>query len=520
MKRSEIVTVKTFVNEPAIVWGASERRMYQEALKSIKSEFNAQYPLIISNEEIVTEKQVASINPSNHKETIGYVCQANKEQIHTAVQASVAAFQTWGSLAFHERAAYLTKMANIIRDQKFELMAWLIYESGKNTMEAEGELNEAIDFLEMYAQGAIRLDKGVDVTPMAGVENEMIYLPLGVGAIIPPWNFPLAILIGLTASALVTGNTVVLKPSSSTPVVGAKFMEIVKEAELPHGVVNFVPGSSVEIGDELVSHRDVNFISFTGSMEAALHINERAHQQIPHQRWVKRLIAEMGGKCGIVVDETADLDKAADGIVVSAFSYQGQKCSAGSRAIIHEAIYDDLIDKIVERTKALTIGPSIEDTYIGPVIDEKAYKKIMKFIELGQKDATLVYGGAADNTSGYFIEPTIFKDADANSVIMQEEIFGPVLAICKVANYEEGMDVYNSTKYGLTGSFYTQINERMNEAKNKMVCGNLYINGKCTGAVVGVQPFGGYYMSGTGAKVGTPDFLTNFVQQKTISIHR
>lgn len=509
--------VKTFVNEPAMVWGKEEVEKLQVELDSVKKQFNFDYPLYISGKEVMTEEKMASINPSNHKEVIGYVSQADKTHIHDAIKAAEDAFQSWSAKTFQERAQYIEKIAHLIREKRFELTAWLIYESGKNKNEAEGEINEAIDFMEMYSQGARKLDDGATLTPMSGVKNEMVYLPLGVGVIIPPWNFPLAILAGLTVSAIVTGNTVLVKPSSLTPVVGAKFMEITREAGLPDGVINFVPGSSSKIGNYMVSHRDVSFISFTGSMEAALQIDEFAHQQVPEQRFVKRVVAEMGGKGGIVVDETADLDRAADAIVNSAFGYQGQKCSAGSRAIIHEEVYDELIEKIVERTKMLSMGPSKDDTFIGPVIDEKAFEKITFYIEVGKKESSLKYGGEADKQSGYFIEPTIFIDAEPMSVLMQEEVFGPVLSISKVKDYKDGIDVYNNTKYGLTGAFFTEDEERKAYAHKTMVCGNLFINGKCTGAVVGVQPFGGYYMSGTGSKIGTHEFLMNFLQSKTIS---
>lgn len=448
---------------------------------------------------------------------VGYVSQADKAHINDAIKAAEDSFQVWSTKTFTERAQYIEKIGHLVREKKLELTAWLIYESGKNKNEAEGEINEAIDFIEMYAQEARKLDDGATLIAMDGIKNEMIYLPLGVGVIIPPWNFPLAILLGLTVSAIVTGNTVLVKPSSSTPVIGAKFMEITREAGLPNGVINFVPGSSSKIGNYMVSHRDVSFISFTGSMQAALQIDELAHQQVPNQRFVKRVVAEMGGKGGIVVDETANLDRAADAIVNSAFGYQGQKCSAGSRAIIHEEVYEALIDKIIERTKTLSIGPSIDDTFIGPVIDESAYEKITSYIEIGKKESSLIYGGKADKQTGYFIEPTIFIDAKPSSNLMQEEIFGPVLSISKVKNYQEGIDVYNNTNYGLTGAFFTESDERKANAHKTMVCGNLFINGKCTGAVVGVQPFGGYYMSGTGSKIGTHEFLMNFVHSKTIS---
>lgn len=512
------MSLAPFKNAPSTDWKTEENKAaLNRELGKVKEQFSSRYPLIISGEEIYTEKELTSINPSNHREVIGYVSQANQEHIDTAMDAAKKAYGSWSQYTFRQRALFLLKLGTIFRKRKMELMAWLIFESGKNAEEAEGEVNEAIDFLEMYARHAIELEKEAQLVPMGGGENRMIYLPLGVGVIIPPWNFPLAILTGLTVSAAVTGNAVLLKPSSATPVTAAKFMQLIAEAGFPPGVINFVPGPSGEIGDYMVMHKDVNFISFTGSKEAGLHIDELSHKRIPGQRWIKRMVGEMGGKGGIVVDETADLDAAADGIVASAFGYQGQKCSAGSRAIIHEEVYGQLVQKILERTKKLTLGPSVEGTDLGPVIDEKAFKKITEYIEIGKQEADLIWGGKSDKTEGYFIEPAVFIEASPHSTIMKEEIFGPVLAVCKVSSFEEGIRVYNDTEYGLTGAFYSRKRDRLDYASRHMVCGNLFLNSKCTGAVVGVQPFGGYYMSGTGSKIGTLEFLQNFVQPKTIS---
>jgi 1-pyrroline-5-carboxylate dehydrogenase len=512
------VALAPFKNEPTINWELSENKdLLENYLRNVREQFNARYPLIINGKEIFTDKQITSLNPNNHQEVIGYVSQANKQHVEQAISAAKNAYKHWSSQTFQQRARYLLKLATVLRERKPEIMALVMYESGKNAIEADGEINEAIDFLEMYARLAAELDKGIDLVTMPGIENRMFYLPLGIGVIIPPWNFPFAILTGLTVSAIVTGNTVLLKPASLTPVTGAKFMELIKEAGIPDGVINFVPGPSSEIGDYMVSHKEVNFISFTGSKDTGLHIDEIAHKRIDNQKWIKRMVAEMGGKGGVVVDETADLDLAAEGIVQSAFGYQGQKCSAGSRAIIHESVYEELVDKIVERTKKLTMGSSVENHDMGPVIDSKAFESISKYIEIGKNEAKLVLGGNTDNSKGYFIEPTIFIDAQPDSIIMQEEIFGPVLAVCKVSSFEEGIDVFNNTEYGLTGAFYSKDRNRLEYAVNHMRCGNLFLNGKCTGAMVGVQPFGGYYMSGTGSKIGTTEFLMNFLQIKTVS---
>ncbi|MFD1065449.1 L-glutamate gamma-semialdehyde dehydrogenase [Oceanobacillus locisalsi] len=510
--------IEPFKNDAPTDWEKTENReALNKNLEYVRSEFGKEYPLIIGGKEVLKEHKLASYNPAAHHETVGYMSQADKENLEEAITAAKNAYEHWGSLTFLERARYLFKASKIMQRRKSELIAWQIYEAGKNWAEADGEINEAIDFIEMYARQAIELMEGKDLVTLPGVENHLEYKPLGVGAIISPWNFPIAIVTGMTVSAIVTGNTVLLKPASLTPIIAAKFMEIMHEAGIPDGVINFVPGSSREIGDDLVTHRDINFISFTGSKEAGLHIDELAHKRIPNQRWIKRVIAEMGGKNGVIVDESADLDAAAEGIVTSAFGYQGQKCSAGSRAVVHENVYDEVVEKIVERMNHLHVGTGTENNPVGPVIDDKAFNKINEYIEIGNKEGELVFGGNSDNTEGYYITPAIFKDVQPDARIMKEEIFGPVLAICKVANFEEGIDVYNDTEFGLTGALYTNNREQITYARRKMECGNLFINGKCTGALVGVQPFGGYYMSGTGEKTGTIEYLTHFVQAKTVA---
>ncbi|WAH39255.1 L-glutamate gamma-semialdehyde dehydrogenase [Alicyclobacillus dauci] len=505
-------------NEPPIDFTtAPHKDKLLAALEQVKAQFGKTYPLYINGKQIQTENPLASVNPAKHREVVGYVSQANQKHIDEAIDAAKKAFESWRHTSFEERAMYLMKAAEIMRRRKPELMAWQIYESGKNWAEADGDVNEAIDFLEYYARQAIRLGKGVEVEPYPGEDNRMMYLPLGVGVVIPPWNFPLAILTGTTVAALVTGNTVLLKPSPLSSVMAAKFVEIMDELRLPAGVLNFVPGPPEEIGDYMVGHKDVRFVSFTGSKTTGLHIDETAHKKAEGQRWIKRVVAEMGGKDGIVVDETSDPEEAAAAIVASAFGFQGQKCSAGSRAIIHEAIYDKVVEHIVEKAKALSVGAPAENFAVGPVIDEKSFAKVTGYIEIGKKEAKLVLGGTADDSEGYFVNPTVFIDAAPDARIMQEEIFGPVLAVCKVKSFEEGIEVFNNTEYGLTGSVFSRLRERLEYARQNMDCGNLYLNRKCTGSLVGIQPFGGFNMSGTDAKAGGPDYLLNFVQPKTVT---
>lgn len=512
------MTVIPYQNEPAIDWTSSERSSeLTQAIKQVRSQFGKTYPLVIDGQEITTECLLASVNPAKHGEGIGQVCQATRKHIDHAIEAASRAFESWSLTSFSERALYLFKAAAIMRERKADLMAWQILETGKNWAEADGDVNEAIDFLEFYARSAVELENGQELNPYPGEDNRMIYIPLGVGVVIPPWNFPLAILTGTVTAALVTGNTVVLKPSPLSSVMAAKFVEIMQELELPAGVLNFVPGDPAQIGDYMTGHPDVRFVSFTGSKQVGLHIDEVAHRRNEQQRWIKRVVAEMGGKDGTVVDETADLDDAAREIVAAAFGFQGQKCSAGSRAIIHEAVYDELVEKIVEHASRLTVGLSEENPNLGPVIDPKAFAKISQYIQIGKSEGKLVLGGTSDDSTGYFVQPTIFIDVDPKARIMQEEIFGPVLGICKVSSFEEGVRVFNATEYGLTGAVFSKKRDRLEYARRHMHCGNLYFNRRCTGSLVGVQPFGGFDMSGTDSKAGSKHYLLNFVQPKTVT---
>lgn len=512
------MTVMPYQNEPMSDWTSTERASeLRQTIEYVRSQFGKTYPLFIDGQEVTTECLLASVNPAKHDEVIGRVCQATRDHIDLAISAASRAAESWSLTSFSERAMYLFKAASAMRKRKAELMAWQILETGKNWAEADGDVNEAIDFLEFYARSAVELENGQELNPYPGEDNRMIYIPLGVGVVIPPWNFPLAILTGTVTAALVTGNTVVLKPSPLSSVMAAKFVELMQELELPAGVLNFVSGDPAEIGDFMTEHPDVRFVSFTGSKQVGLHIDEVAHRRSKQQRWIKRVVAEMGGKDGTVVDETADLDAAATEIVAAAFGFQGQKCSAGSRAIIHEAVYNELVEKIVDRASRLTVGPSEENPNLGPVIDPKAFAKIMQYIQIGKSEGKLVLGGTADDSTGYFVQPTIFIDVDPKARIMQEEIFGPVLGICKVSSFEEGVRVFNDTEYGLTGAVFSKKRERLEYARRHMHCGNLYFNRRCTGAIVGVQPFGGFDMSGTDAKAGSQHYLLNFVQPKTVT---
>lgn len=494
------------------------RQAYTDALALVESYLGQDYPLIIGGERITTDDKIESYNPANHSQLIGRVSKATKEHAEQAMQIADATFKTWKKVKPESRADVLFKAAAIIRRRHFEFSALLTKEAGKTWVEADVETAECIDFLEYYGRQMLEMKDGRPVASRKDEFNRYDYIPLGVGVVISPWNFPFAIMGGTTAAALVTGNTVLLKPASTTPVIAYKFMEVLEEAGLPAGVVNFIPGGGGEIGDYLVDHPRTRFISFTGSRDVGLRINERASVLNEGQIWLKRVIAEMGGKDTIVVDAEADLELAAQSIVKSAFGFSGQKCSACSRAVIVADVYDDVVSRVTELTNALTVGsPEDVNNFVGSVIDAAAYKKITEYIEIGKGEGKLVAGGTADDSTGYFVHPTVFVDVAPDARIMKEEIFGPVLAIAKAATFEEAIDIANNTEYGLTGAVITKNRAHQEYAREEFHVGNLYFNRGCTGAIVGYQPFGGFNMSGTDSKAGGPDYLTLHMQAKTTS---
>ncbi len=513
------MAIETYRSEPLTNFSQPENQeAMHRALVQIKSEWGRSYPLIIGGQRIDTEEKMVSFNPAHPDQIVGRVSVADGARIDQALAAGWQAWDEWKRVPGTQRARYLYKAAAIMRRKKFVLSAWEVYEAGKSWGEADADVAEAIDFLEYYGRQMERLSRGVELTPLPGEEDTAFYVPLGVGAIIPPWNFPLAILTGMTSAAIVAGNAVIVKPASPTAVIGAQFAAIMEEAGLPPGVLNFVPGDGGVIGDHMVTHPLTRFVSFTGSRAVGLRINQFAADSGPQQRWVKRVVAEMGGKDAILVDETADLDAAADGIVTSAFGFQGQKCSACSRAVVVDAVYDAVLERAIARTKALVMGdPAAMETNIGPVIDDKAQKKIMGYIEWGKTHAKLETGGELGSTPGYFIQPTIFSDVVPGSKIEQEEIFGPVLSFIRARDFAQGLDIVNDTEYGLTGAVYSRRRDRIEQAMEEFEVGNLYINRKCTGAVVGAHPFGGFNMSGTDSKTGSPDYLLLFMQMKAVA---
>ncbi|HEY7122896.1 MAG TPA: L-glutamate gamma-semialdehyde dehydrogenase [Ktedonobacterales bacterium] len=517
--RATSAVLPEFQNCPLTDFSVEANRRAQEAaLQKVQSELGRTYPLIIGGEKITTAETFTSVNPAHPGQVVGVVAKATVELANKAVEVAARTFESWKRVPAAERAAYLFKAAEVMRQRRLELNAWMIYEASKSWVEADADTAEAIDFLEFYGREMLRLADKQPLTRIPGEENDLRYIPLGVGVAIPPWNFPCAIMAGLTTSALVAGNTVILKPASTTPIIAAQFVNILHEVGLPAGVVNFLPGPGGAIGDALVEHPKVRFISFTGSRDVGLRINQLAAKPQRGQLWIKRTVLEMGGKDAVVVDETADLDAAATGIVASAFGFQGQKCSAGSRAIIVGQVYDQVVQKVVEKARALAVGdPTNPQNVQGAVIDENAFRKISEYIQIGEKEGKLLLGGTPHPSEGYFIPPTIFADVAPNARLAQEEIFGPVLAITKAEDYEEALAIANGTEYGLTGAFYSRNQERLERAKDDFHVGNLYLNRKCTGALVGVHPFGGFNMSGTDSKAGGRDYLLLFTQAKALS---
>ena len=490
----------------------------QAALELVASHLGREYDLVIGGKRLKTKDKIRSVNPARPAQIVGIHQKAGAEHVEQVMAAALSAFESWSRTTVESRVSLLLNAVRIIRERSFEFCAWLTFETGKNWAEADADVGETIDFLEFYAREALRLAQAQTPIQYPGERCELHYIPLGVGAVIPPWNFPFAIMAGMTTAAIVTGNTLILKPSSDAPTIAAKFMEVLEEVGLPAGVVNFCPGSGPTFGNSIVEHPKTRFISFTGSKTVGLEIHERAAKAKPNQIWLKRTILEMGGKDTILVCADANLDAAVEGVVASAFGFSGQKCSACSRAIIEAPVYNSFIEKLLARVAKLTVGDPAANHNLGPVINEAALDSMLAYIEIGKKEGRLIAGGKEPEINGgYFLEPTVFADIAPDARLSQEEIFGPVLALIKVANFEEGMKVVNNTEYGLTGSIYSTDRDKLNIARREFHVGNLYFNRKCTGAMVGAHPFGGFNMSGTDSKAGGPDYLLLFTQSKSVA---
>ena len=502
-----------FHNEPLLDFALPEpRQKMQTAIEGLRQKCPRHYQVVIDNTSISTEKQIEIKNPSRIEETLGSVNMAGTEEAERAVQSSKKAFASWADTDVEKRAQLVEKLADLILTNRYELAALQTLEVGKPWSEADGDITEAIDFCRFYARHMRKIDKGHWIGGVPGETTQYLYRPRGIVGVIAPWNFPLAILTGMVSSAIVSGNTVVMKPAEQSLLTAARLMTLIQEAGFPDGVVNFLPGYGEEVGEYLVNHPDVQMISFTGSKEVGLKIIEKTSKFIPGQRAVKKCVIEMGGKNAIIVDSDADLDEAVAGVVYSAFGFSGQKCSACSRVIVLESIYDKFIDRLVKATESIKQGEASDpSSYLGPVIDNEAYERIMTAIEEAKKEADLAYQGELVS-GGHFVPPTVFTNVSPDSMLAQTELFGPVLAVIKAKDLDEAITIANNTIYGLTGGIYSRSPANIERARKEIEVGNLYINRGVTGALVDRHPFGGLKMSGVGSKTGGPDYLFQFVE--------
>ena len=508
-----------FVNEPLTDFTKPENaRQMRAAIEKVRGQLGREYDLIIGGKRVQTKDKIRSLNPAKPSQIVGVHQKAGRDHVEPAMQAALQAFASWSRTSVEERAALLFTVGDLLRERKFNFCAWLIFEVSKNWAEADADIAETIDFCEYYAREALRLARTELPVQMPGERDTLLYIPLGVGAVIPPWNFPCAIMAGMTLASIVSGNTVILKPSSDSPTIAAQFVELLEECGMPEGVVNFCPGAGASFGNSVVAHPKTRYIAFTGSREVGLDINKSAATQALGQVWIKRTILEMGGKDAIIVDADADVDVAVEGVAQAAFGFQGQKCSACSRAIVDERIYDIFLEKLKERVEKITVGDPAENANMGAVINDGSMKSILDYIEVGKKDGRLITGGspAKNAGEGYFLQPTVIADIPAKSRLEQEEVFGPLLAVIKSKNYDHSLEIANDTEFGLTGAVYTKSREKIERAIREFHVGNLYINRKCTGATVAAHPFGGFNMSGTDSKSGGPDYLYLFTQGKAV----
>jgi 1-pyrroline-5-carboxylate dehydrogenase len=508
-----------FVTEPFFDFRNEENaRRMRAAIAKVRSQLGREYDLIIGGKRVKTADKIKSLNPSQPSQVVGIHQKAGKDHVEPAIKAALEAFESWSRTGVEARASLVFRVGDLMRQRKMEYMAWLVFEVSKNWAEADADISETIDFCEFYGREALRFAKAQTPIQLSGERDTLMYIPLGVGAVIPPWNFPCAIMAGMTLASIVSGNTVILKPSSDSPTIAAKFVELLEEAGMPEGVVNFCPGAGASFGDAVVAHPKTRYIAFTGSREVGLHINKVAATQAPAQIWIKRTILEMGGKDAIIVDADADIDSAVEGVAQAAFGFQGQKCSACSRAIVDERVYDKFLEQLKARVEKIQVGDPVENANMGAVINEGSMRTILEYIEQGRTDGRVITGGerATDAGEGYFIKPTVIADIPPKSKLEQEEIFGPVLAVIKARGFDHALEIANDTEFGLTGAVYTKSRDKIDRAIQEFHVGNLYINRKCTGAMVGAHPFGGFNMSGTDSKSGGPDYLYLFTQAKSV----
>ncbi len=494
-----------------------EREQVASAVQTWKSNSDKTYPLFIAGKSVKTEETLSSVNPARPSEVVGMICKASAEHVDQAVAAAKAEQKIWKKTSAGERADLVDKLANLIKRDRYKLMALQVLEVGKPWAEADGDITEAIDFCRYYAKDMRTLAKQQRVGSALGEVSNYHYLPKGVSAVIAPWNFPLAILTGMVAASLVTGNTVVIKPAEQSSVTASLLCELLQEAGFPKNSFQYLPGDGEVVGRKLVEHKDVNLICFTGSKEVGLEIFNKASQVLPGQTSTKKCIIEMGGKNALIIDNDADLDQAVKGAVYSAFGFSGQKCSACSRLIVLSDVYDKFIQRMIDATQSIIqCAPENPNAYLGPVIDKVAYDRIMQTIEDNKKIHTLAYQSESV-ADGYFVPPTIFKDVPADSDLAQKEIFGPVVAIIKAKDIDHAIEIANSTEFALTGGIYSRNPGNIEKVKNDLEVGNVYINRSITGAMVDRHPFGGFKMSGLGSKTGGPDYLRQFMEPRCIT---
>ena len=489
-------------------------------MAEVRASFGRDYPIVIGGKAEPGAKTFDSTNPAKPSEVLGHFASGTVEQANRAVETAYTTFRTWSRVPAPERAAYLIEAARRMRERRHFFSAWMVLEVGKSWGEADADTAEAIDFMDFYAREMLRYSEPQPVHQMPGEKDSLVYLPIGVGAVIPPWNFPLAIAVGMTTAAVVAGNTVVLKPASDTPGIAWQFFALMQEVGLPGGVINFVSGGGAVVGDTIVRHAKTRFVSFTGSREVGVGINTLAAEVQPGQIWLKRVVAEMGGKDGILIDDEADLDAAALGVAQAAFGFGGQKCSACSRAIVVDRVHDVFVEKLLAQVaRFVHVGdPAAYGTYMGPVASQRAMKTILDYIEVGKREGKLLVGGGpVPGAEGWFVQPTIFDDIAPTARLAQEEVFGPVLAVIRAKDFDDALAIANNTDYGLTGAIFSRNPAKLQRAREEFFVGNLYLNRKCTGAMVGCHPFGGFNMSGTDSKAGGRDYLLLFLQAKSIA---
>lgn len=512
--------LEQFHNEPPVDFTrAGERDTMRAALKDWRAKFGRKYPLVIDNQPVATREWLPSFNPANQNEIVGHAALASPAEADAALAAARAAQPKWARVAVEQRAGLLDKLADLMRRDKAALSALMVLEAGKNWTEADADVAEAIDFCAFYAAEMRVLGKPARMQIMAGETNVQHWWPRGVGVVISPWNFPLAILCGMATAPVVGGNTVLLKPSNNTPVIAAELVRLCIEAGFPPGVFNLVTGRGSEVGERLIASPQVDFVAFTGSMEVGLHIWETAGRTPPGQPNLKKVVCEMGGKNCLIVDSDADLDEAVGGILQSAFGFMGQKCSALSRLIVLEDNYDRLVERVIAGCASLRVGVAEEPgTMIGPVIDRASQRRILAVIEQGRTEATLAWQGKVpDEADGCWVPPTIFTEVPAASRLFREEIFGPVLSIVRAKTFDQALELANDCAFALTGGLYSRSPVNIERAKAELVCGNLYINRGITGAIVGRQPFGGFKMSGGGTKAGGREYLEHFLVPRVVT---